>query len=116
MASVMGVNHGWLRGLIYQKVMDDERERREKGSPHLMHVQQTFQALIARRMRERAIGYDLIRDAVWDLEIDRQKIHDVEVAEGIKLVLNKSLLLMKARALFKQGHDFEYRADEERAA
>lgn len=108
MASVMGVHHGWLRGLIYQKIMDDERDLRGCGSPHLMHVQQTFQALIARRMRERAIGYDLIRDAVWDLEIDRQRVHEVRVSDGIKLVLNKSVLLMKARALFKQAHDAEH--------
>jgi hypothetical protein len=93
--------------------MDDEREERGKGIPHLMHVQQCFQAIIARRMRDRNIGYDLIRDAVWDLEIDRLKRHEVKVAEGIKLVLNKSVLTAQARALFKEAYDWEYPGEEE---
>lgn len=114
-AGVMGVTVGWLRGLIAQKVMDDERENRVKGSPHQMHVQQCFQAMIAKRMRERNIGYDLIRDAVWDLEIDRLKRHEVHVAEGIKLVLLKSVLIMQARNILKMANDLEYGAEEEAA-
>jgi len=115
-ASVMGVKVGWLRGLVYQKVMDDEREHQAKGSPYVMHVQQCFQALIAYRMRQRNIGYDLIRDAVWDLEIDRLKRHEVHVAEGIKLVLQKALLTLQARSLLKEANDLEFGVEEERAA
>ena len=115
-ARVMGVNISWLRGLVYQKVMDDERESRTKGSPHVMHVQQCFQAIVARRMRERRIGYDLVRDAIWDLEIDRQKRHEVKVATGIKLVLNKSLLLLEARSLLKEANDWEYGTEDEQQA
>jgi hypothetical protein len=67
-------------------------------------------------MRERRIGYDLVRDAIWDLEIDRQKRHEVKVATGIKLVLNKSLLLLEARSLLKEANDWEYGTEDEQQA
>jgi hypothetical protein len=107
-AAVMGVTVGWLRGLVYQKVMDDERELQGRGSPYVMHVQQCFQALIAKRMRDRSIGYDLIRDAVWDLEIDRLAKHEVKVANGIKLVLDKRALTKDAREVMSKAHGIEY--------
>lgn len=108
MAVVMGVTVGWLRGLIAQKVMDDEREMQGRGVPHLMHVKQVVQALVSKRLRQRHVGYDAIRAAVDGFDIDRRKTHEVQLAEGVKLVLNKSLLTLQARGLLKQANDLDY--------
>lgn len=115
-ASIMGVTDGWLRGLVYQRVMDDERDTKGRGSPYVMHAQQCFQALIAKRMRDRGIGYNLIRDAVWDLELDRLSKHEVEVASGIKLVLNRRALAKDAREVLEEANHLEYGYEYEEAA
>jgi hypothetical protein len=115
MAAVMGVTDGWLRGLVYQKVMDDEREVQDRGSPYVMHTKQVVQALVAKRMRQRSIGYDAIRAAVDRFDIDRKKLHEVQLAQGIKLVLNKSLLTLQARGFLKQANDLEYGPEEQAA-
>jgi len=115
MAAVMGVTESWMRGLVYQKVMDDEREVQGMGSPYLMHTRQVVQALVAKRLRARNVGYDAIRAAVDKFEIDRKKIHEVQLAVGIKLVLNKSLLTLQARGLLKQANDLEYGWEEQAA-
>ena len=115
MAAVMGVTAGWMRGLVYQAVMDDERENPVKGSPYVMHTKQVVQALVAKRMRQRSIGYDAIRAAIDGFEIDRRKVHEVQIAEGVKLVLNKSLLTLQARGLLKRANELEGNS-EERAA
>jgi len=112
MAAVMGVTAGWLRGLVYQRVMDDEREVQVKGSPYILHTQQVLQALVAMRMREAGIGYDSIRLAVDKFEIDRAKRHEVRLADGIKIVFNKSLLTLQARNLLKSANDLEYGLEE----
>ena len=112
MAALMGVTTGWLRCLVYQQVMDDERETRAKGSPYVMHTQQVLQALLAKRMRESKIGYDSIRIAIDEFEVDRRKTHEVYLADGVKLVINKSLLTLQAQGLLKQANDLEYGTQE----
>lgn len=111
----MGVTDGWMRGLVYQRVMDDERENPVKGSPYIMHVEQVLEALIAQKMRRRNIGYDLIRDAVDKFEIDRKKIHVVRVDSGIELVLKKPVLILQARNILKIANDIEFGSEEEAA-
>jgi len=116
-ASIMGVKTGWLRGLVGQCVMDDEREVRTKGAPHIMHVRQVFQAIVAKKMRRRNIGYDLIRSAVDKFEIDRKARHVVPVDTGIDLVLRKPTLIMEARNILKRANDAEFGTNgEEQAA
>lgn len=115
MASVLGVTDGWLRGLVYQRVLDDERENPVKGSPYIMHIKQTVQALIAKRLREAHVGYDTIRLAVDKFDIDRAQKHTVKIAEGIDLVFHKSLMTLQARFYLKQANTLEYGEEREAA-
>jgi hypothetical protein len=111
-AAVMGVTVGWLRGLVYQRVMDDMRENPVKGSPYVMHVPEVLQAVVAYKMRRRNIGYDLIRDAIDKFEIDRKKIHVVPVDSGIDLVMKKPILILQARNILKIANDWEHGEEE----
>jgi len=118
-AAIMGVTDGWLRGLVYQRVMDDERENRVKGSPYIMHVKQIFQAIVALKMRQARIGYDTIRLAVDKFEIDRVKYHKICIDptdKGMDLIIYKAAYLNKARGILERANDFEYNVEEERQA
>ena len=111
-AGVMGVTVGWLRGLVYQRVVDDMRENPVKGSPYVMHVPEVLQAVVAFKMRRRNIGYDMIRAAVDKFEIDRKSVHVVPVDSGIDLVMKKPVLILQARNILKIANDWEYGAEE----
>ena len=114
-AAIMGVTTGWLRGLVYQSVMDDERENPVKGSPYIMHVRQIFQAIVALKMRQAGIGYDTIRLAIDSFEIDRAKLHRTQLDpddKGLILEVRKSVYLLKARGILKQANEWEYDVEE----
>jgi len=118
-AAIMGVTDGWLRGLVYQRVMDDERENQVKGSPYIMHVRQIFQAIVAWKMRQAGIGYDTIRLAVDKFEIDRVKYHKICIDptdKGMDLIIHKAAYLNKARGILERANDLEYNVEEERQA
>jgi hypothetical protein len=106
-ASILGVTDSWLRGLIYKNVMDDERERQCSGVPHVMHVRQVFQAIVADRMRTHQIGYDLIRATVDAFDLDRKKKMIIPVTAGITLVVEKQIILTKARRVLEIANRIE---------
>jgi hypothetical protein len=114
-ALLMGVTISWMRGLVYQKVLDDERDNPAKGSPYIVHVKQIVQALVAMRMRKVGVGYDAIRMTVDKFDIDRAKRHEARIAHGVKVVLDKSLLVFEAKTLLKEANDIEYGAEQEAA-
>lgn len=114
-AAILGVTTSWLRGLVYQRVMDDERENQAKGSPYVMHVRQVFQAIVAMKMRKAGIGYDSIRLVIDSFEIDRAKLHRTQLDpddKGMILEIRKSVYLLKARGVLKRANDFEYGVEE----
>lgn len=115
-AGLLGVTVAWLRGLIGQKVMDDERDNPAKGSPHLMHQKQIVQALVALRCRRRNIGYDAIRDAVDGFEVFGKQYHTAPVASGIDLRLHRRVLASEATDILKKANLIEHGSNGEEAA
>ena len=115
-APLIGVKVHWLRGLIGQRVMDDERDNPAKGSPHLMHLRQISQAIIAQRLRRRNVGYDVIRAAVDDFEVFGRQYHVIPVADGIDLRLHRRVLMSESTEILRQANLIEYGTDEEEAA
>jgi hypothetical protein len=115
-AGLLGVRVQWLRGLIGQKVMDDERDNPAKGSPHLMHTEQIVQAIVAKRMRQRNIGYDAIRAAVDEFDVFGKQYHIAPVAHGIDLRLHRRVLTSEATEILKSANLVEYGSNGEEAA
>ena len=115
-AGLLGVTVAWLRGLIGQRVMDDERDNPAKGSPHLMHQKQIVQALVAQRCRKRNIGYDAIREAVDAFEIFGKQYHVAPVERGIDLRLHRRVLVADAKEVLEKANNIEYGSNGEEAA
>lgn len=111
-AAIMGVTDGWMRGLVYQKVMDDERENPVKGAPYVMHLKQVVQAIVAQRCRRRNVGYDLIRDAVDKFEVFGKQFHIVPVERGMDLRLHRKVLTDDAREILRQANEITYGSEE----
>lgn len=107
-AAIMGVTDGWMRGLVYQRVMDDERDNPVRGAPYVMHERQIVQAIVAQRCRRRSVGYDLIRDAVDKFEVFGKQFHVVPVERGIDLRLHRRVLAEDAREILRQANEIEY--------
>lgn len=115
-AGLLGVTVAWLRGLIGQKVMDDERDNPAKGSPHLMHQRQIMQALVAQRCRRRSIGYDAIRAAVDSFEVFGKQYHVAPVERGVDLRLHRRTIAADAKELLLRANEIEYGTNSEEAA
>ena len=114
-AAIMGVTDGWMRGLVYQRVMDAERESDAAQSPYVMHLQQVVQALVAQRCRRKAIGYTTIRAAVDEFEIFGRQFHTVEVDRGMDLRLHRRVLTDDAREILRQANEVEHGIQEKAA-
>ena len=114
-AAIMGVTDGWMRGLVYQRVMDSERESDAAQSPYVMHLQQVVQALVAQRCRRKAIGYVTIRAAVDEFEIFGRQFHTVEVDRGMDLRLHRRVLTDDAREILRQANEIEHGVQEKAA-
>jgi len=115
-AGLLGVTVPWLRGLIGQRVMDDERDYPAKGSPHLMHTKQIVQALVALRCRRRNIGYDAIREAVDAFEVFGKQYHIAEVERGVDLRLHRRVLVADAKEVLEKANLIEFGSNGEEAA
>ena len=111
-AAIMGVTDGWMRGLIYQSVMDRERESDAEQAPYVMHLKQVVQALVAHRCRKRSVGYDLIRDAVDQFEIFGKQYHIVPVDRGLDLRLHRKVLTDDAREILAEANEITYGSQE----
>ncbi len=114
MVGLLDVTHGWMSGLYAQRVLDDVREK-AKGSPHIMHQQEIFQALLAKRMREAKIGYDTIRPALDRLEFDKRPKVTFQVARGVDFTIHRREIMDEAYDLLAKANRLEYGAEEEAA-
>jgi hypothetical protein len=115
-ALIMSVTTSWLRGLILQNVMEDERWSKKRGVPCIMTRRNVTQALIAQRMREAGIGYDAIRLVLEEYEFDNMQNHWVDVAPGVCVDIDTLVILRDARRIFDQAYNLEYPADYDEAA
>lgn len=115
MMGLLDVTHGWLSGLYAQRILDDAREKKSKGSPHIMHQQETFQALLAKRMRRAGIGYDTIRLALDRLEFDKKPKVTFQVAKGVDFTIHRREIMGEAHDLLVRANRLEYGAEEEAA-
>jgi len=115
-ALIMSVTTSWLRGLILQNVMEDERWSKKRGVPCIMTRRNVTQALIAQRMREAGIGYDAIRLVLEEYEFDNMQNHRVDVAPGVWVDIDTLVILMDARRIFDQAYNLEYPANYDEAA
>jgi hypothetical protein len=116
MMGLLDVTHSWLSGLYGRRIMDDARDNPAKGSPHIMHQQEIFQALLAKRMRDARIGYDTIRLGLDRLEFDKKPKVTFQVAKGVDFTIHRREIMQEASELLATANRLEYGSEEQEAA
>lgn len=107
LAAALNTRPSWIRTMVAQKIMDDNREQIGRGCRFLLHMEETQQLIVAQHLRKLNVGLDTIRIVVDQLFFDNEDLALADFDE-IYITVDKAKVRRRAQAALRVARSLEH--------